>query len=235
MPTPSDRIILGYARAVADVRSRVVQFATASWNGMPDYRDADVDRMVRLVVPVVAAGQTRAASLTVAYLRALADAAGVALPGAVDASVTAYRGVPAVDVYRRPAVTLYTALSNGVSFTDAKAQGLTRLVSLASTDIQQARNRQAATSIAGSGFKSFSRVLSGTEDCELCTVAADRTYYRGDLMPIHPGCDCGVIPNGFGRAADPVDGARETAVHEHGEYGLTLAWAGEHFTGPDDF
>jgi hypothetical protein len=126
--------------------------------------------------------------LTVAYLQALATEAGVALPGAVDASVTAYRGVPAVDVYRRPAVTLYTALANGVSFTDAKAQGLTRLVSLASTDIQQARNRQAAASIASSGFKSFSRVLSGTEDCELCTVAADRTYYRGDLMPIHPGC-----------------------------------------------
>src|SRR5688572_27670743 len=114
MPTSSDRIILGYSRAVADVRKRVVQFASTSWNGMADYRDADVDRLVRLVVPVVAAGQTRAASLTVAYLRALADAAGVALPGTVDASVTAYRGVPAVDVYRRPAVTLYTALANGV-------------------------------------------------------------------------------------------------------------------------
>jgi hypothetical protein len=235
MPTRSDRIILGYAGAVADVRKRVVQFARTAWLGMPDYRDADVDRLVRLVTPVVLAGQTRAASLTVAYLQALATEAGVALPGAVDAAVTAYRGVPAVSVYRRPAVTVYTALANGVPFSEAKQQGLTRLLSLASTDIQQARNRQAAASIAGSGFTSYSRVLSGAEDCDLCTVAADRTYYRGDLMPIHPGCDCGVTPNGFGRASDPVESTREAVVHDHGEYGPTLAWAGDNFTTQDDF
>lgn len=202
---------------------------------MGDYRDADVDRLVRLVTPVVVAGQLRSASLTVAYLQALANEAGVAPPAAVDASVTAYRAVPAAVVYRRPAVTLYTALSNGVSFTDAKAQGLTRLVSLASTDIQQARNRQAAASIGGSGFSSFRRVLSGTENCELCATAASHRYNRGDLMPIHPGCDCGVTPDGFGQASEPDEAARETVVHEHGEYGPTLAWAGEHFTGPDDF
>src|SRR5690606_35578247 len=31
-----------------------------------------------------------------------------------------------------------------------------------------------------------------SENCALCVIASTQRYWLADLMPIHPGCDCGV-------------------------------------------
>lgn len=98
----------------------------------------------------------------------------------------------------------------------------------------------------------YRRVLTGRENCALCVVASTQRYYRGDLLPIHPGCDCDVQPLPPGLAVNQVidedlleqvhqitadrlgvsdrggrtpDYRKLLTVSEHGEYGPTLSWA----------
>jgi len=276
MPQPTvDAILTAYDRAVQDVRDRVVRFARTAWQSSPDVRDANVARLVRLLVPRVQAGQLQIANLTNAYIRQIATLDGVPVqPARVDRDeILGYRGVPASEVYRRPAVQTYTALAGGSTVTEALASGAARLLSIVSTDLQQARNRQARAGFARSGYEYTERTLTGRENCALCVIASTQRYHvaAGQLMPIHPGCDCG--QKGVKAATDPGQvinpqllqstqaavkakfghadtGARFLSAnpnpndlsdyldlivtHEHGELGPTLAWRGDHFTGPDD-
>ena len=225
-------------------------------------RDADVDRIVSRLVPVVQAGQRQVAQLTDAYISRVAVSVGVDWSAGLDLdAVVNYRGVPAVEVYRRPSVTAYMALNRGETYEVAVQRGLTRLMSITATDMQQAKNRAAASAIGRSGFQFFRRVLSGSENCALCAIASTQRYTRGDLLPIHPACDCGVavilsqrdpgqvidsatlelIHNEVERVTGAVDRAgrapdyRDLVVTNlHGELGPTLGWRDEHFTGPSD-
>lgn len=194
--------LLGYQAAVEQVRARLSRVADTVWAGLGSYRDADIDRLVRLVVPHVRAGQVQVANLTAAYFRAL----GAAAP--VDAAVvTGGRGVPAEDVYRRPGTTVYTELAQGKPVGDAIAAGGERLLSLVMTDLQMAKVRQAQRSLSSAGVAAFRRVLTGRENCALCVIASTQRYHRGDLLPIHPGCDCSVdtLPKGWDPDAQVID------------------------------
>jgi hypothetical protein len=158
---------------------------------------------------------------------------GVPYVSSVDRSVVAYRGVGAAEVYRRPAVTIYTALANGTAYNAALEEGTNRLLSIVSTDLQQARNRQASRSVQSSGFRFYRRVLSGKEDCDKCRIASTNRYRKADLMPIHPGCDCGVEPLvEFDPEPDPR--ADTVVTNMHGELGPTLGWAADNFTSAAD-
>jgi len=245
-------LLRAHQAAKAALRGRVERFARLSWVGTRSLRDADVDALVARLVPVVQAGQLQAARLQNQYIAQVAALSGVAARGRVDAAaITGYRGVPAVEVYRRPAVTVYTALAGGATFAAAKQRGLTRLLSIVNTDMQQASNRQASASMVGSGFQYFRRVLGGANPCDLCVIASTQRYTRGDLMPIHGGnCRCGVEPLPASEArsrvidralldatkerlnADPLD---LIATNEHGELGPMLSWRADNFVGPEDF
>lgn len=256
MPPPSRAALLaGHQAAVAQVRGRILAFSKVLWAGQPAYRDADVDRMVKLIVPRVQAGQLQVAALTAAYI---ARAAGIPPVPVVRAEVLNGRGVPADEVYRRPAVTVYRSLAGGASYSAAVQAGAARLASTAATDLQMAKVRQARNSMRSGGIDTYARVVSG-KTCALCYVAATQIYYKEDLSPIHPGCDCGVDPitadrpwdqgamdkqlqdthaavDDFLGVSDPgartPDYRKLVATREHGEFGPTLVRAGDHFDGP---
>lgn len=172
-----------YQAQVQKIRAEVHARVARAWTSLPDYRDRDIDRFVSTVVPLVQGGQIQVANLTAAYFEA----------GLVDRDlILAARGIPAGEVYRRPATTLYTALANGKSFTEAVTAGSHRLADLAMTDLEMAKVRQADASLRAAGAKSFRRTLTGLENCALCVIASTQRYRVGDLLPIHPGCDCGV-------------------------------------------
>jgi hypothetical protein len=106
--------------------------------------------------------------------------------------------------------------------------------------------------------------LAKTGSCGLCIVASDQVYHSSFLLPIHGNCNCTVLPiigeidpgnslnnltlgDFYGAAAafNSSPGLKastldsdlkrvKVAVHEHGEYGPVLTFAGQHFTGPDD-
>ncbi|HXH34334.1 MAG TPA: hypothetical protein VNJ54_07975 [Plantibacter sp.] len=271
MATP-EQIIVGYNDAVHTIRSRVEAYARTAWLTAGSWRDADIDRLVRMIVPRVQAGQVKTAQLTAAYLAALETVrTGEPVPAVMVSRelVTSTRGVPAQDVYRRPAVTMYTALAGGAQVKDAIEMGASRLASLVSTDHQLAKTSQARESLSGRGFEYMRRTLTGRENCALCAIASTQRYRVQNLMPIHPGCDCGVdtvsagsdpgqvldperlelihgaIDAEFGgtdRGARYLDGRNDRSdfldlitTAEHGEYGPTLTWRDQHFTGPSGF
>lgn len=247
-----------YMGAVTQVRERVLAFSSAFWDGLGSYRDADVERLIQVLVPRVQAGQIQVAQLTSAYL------AGVAGESAalVDTSeVTNGRGVDPAEVYRRPAVTVYSELAAGTPFTDAVAAGAVRLASLVGMDMQMSKVRQARRSLERSGAKFYRRVLTGNENCAMCVIASTQRYSTGDLMPIHPGCDCGVKPLRNGedapqtidvallesthehvadiagiadRSGRAPDYRKLIVTHDHGEQGPSLRWLSDKFTGPSE-
>ena len=245
-----------YSAHVHAVRTKITQFGEAYWDSMPNYRASAVEEMIDALVPRVTAGQLRIADLTRAYLARCAHELGwkLVVPPLDETDVLGARGVDPRAVYRRPAVDVYTALSDGKPVAQAVSEGRLRLTQLIGGDAQLAKVRASrqvlrAYQYAGAYYR---RVLTGRENCGLCVVASTQRYYKDDLLPIHPGCDCDVQPLPTGAAGQQViDEDRLEQVHKiaaerigvadrggrapdyrqlvrveaHGEYGPTLTWA----------
>lgn len=262
IPEAERRTIVSYQGNTLRVREAVERFLRDTWLNMESYRDADIDRMAARVVPVVLGAARQTGAMTSAFLAASATAAlGEPVRPRAAGAVAEVRGVPASEVYRRPGATVWTALKDGKPLSAAVDEGLQRLLSLADTDLQLAQTHASRNFLSGDRRSTgFQRVLTGSENCGLCTLASTQRYHKERLMPVHPGCDCSVRPL-YGDA-DPgqiISPARLEALHEaaaeqlgasdrsgrspdyrdivvrdHGEYGPTLAWRDQHFTGPAD-
>ncbi|MGA5489570.1 hypothetical protein ACPCK1_17660 [Streptomyces pseudogriseolus] len=251
-----------YDALSTSLRARVIQFVLDAFDSLGGHRDGDAAAFVEQVLPTVLAAQAQMGQITDAYLSAMiADMLGTAAAPAGVQLPEALRGVPADEVYTRPFVTTWTALAQGKAYTQAVAEGRTRLLSITETDMQLARTHAAQQSMQRGGAKFFRRRLTGTKNCALCTIASTQRYRVENLMPIHPGCDCKVEPlvgnrdpgqiideallreahdavakgtgqsDAGGRAPDYRD---VIITRQHGEYGPLLAVRRHEFTGPDD-
>ena len=245
-----------YDSQVHAIRQQITAFGQAYWDSLPHYRASAVEDMIQAITPRVTAGQLRIADLTRAYLAQCARELGwkVVLPPIDQDEIIRARGVDPRIVYRRPAVDVYTALAAGKPLPQAAAEGRLRLTQLIGGDMQLAKVHASRQSMRGYPAEGqfYRRVLTGRENCALCVVASTQRYYRDDLMPIHPGCDCGVQPLPPGQAVNQVidedlleqvhqitadrlgvsdrggrnpDYRKLLTVSEHGEYGPTLSWA----------
>lgn len=187
------------------------------------------------------------------------DSSNVDLPdlGAVTGGAIR-NGTPPEEVYIRPFKEVWEALANGTPFDIAVDYGANRLRQLVETDIQLTHTHTSRTLLSGrNDVVGFRRVPTGSFTCALCLVASTQRYRKLDLMPIHPGCDCRVAPiigdsdpgqvvdrefldeihkaieRQFGmsaRDARSIDYRKIPIVHEHGEFGPTLAVRGQNFT-----
>lgn len=245
-----------YDSQVHAIRQQITAFGQAYWDSLPHYRTSAGEDMIQAITPRVTAGQLRIADLTRAYLAQCARELGwkVALPPIDQDEIRGARGVDPRVVYRRPAVDVYTALAAGKPLPQAAAEGRLRLTQLIGGDMQLAKVHASRQSMRGYPEEGqfYRRVLTGRENCALCVVASTQRYYRGDLLPIHPGCDCDVQPLPPGLAVNQVidedlleqvhqitadrlgvsdrggrtpDYRKLLTVSEHGEYGPTLSWA----------
>lgn len=251
-----NRLAEAYDAQVHAIRTQITRFGESYWDSLPHYRTSAVEDMIEAITPRVTAGQLRTADLTRAYLAQCARELGwkVLLPPIDQDEIIDARGVDPRTVYRRPAVDVYTALAAGKPLPQAAAEGRLRLTQLIGGDMQLAKvhaSRQSMRAYPAAG-QYYRRVLTGRENCALCVVASTQRYRRGDLMPIHPGCDCGVQPLPPGLAVNQVidedlleqvhqitadrlgvsdrdgrtpDYRKLLTVSEHGEYGPTLSWA----------
>lgn len=251
-----NRLTEAYDSQVHAIRQQITAFGQAYWDSLPHYRASAVEDMIEAITPRVAAGQLRIADLTRAYLAQCARELGwkVVLPPIDQDEIRGARGVDPRIVYRRPAVDVYTALAAGKPLPQAAAEGRLRLTQLIGGDMQLAKVHASRQSMRGYPAEGqfYRRVLTGRENCALCVVASTQRYYRGDLLPIHPGCDCDVQPLPPGLAVNQVidedlleqvhqitadrlgvsdrggrtpDYRKLLTVSEHGEYGPTLSWA----------
>lgn len=272
----------GYNR----INTRLVRGAGALagnvFRQLGSWRDDDIARYLAIIGPQVDGLKQQAANLQAAYYQEVAKANGESFtpastrPSELTDEVLR-NGPSAQEVYRRPFVELYTALSSNQLLRTAVERGAVRAASIAETDIQLAsrqaglKQRQSNNNIVG-----YRRVLTGSENCALCAIASTQRYTRNNLKPIHPGCDCGEEPlygdfdpgqvidfegleslhealqgqlsvndrdarsAGIGKFVDYKDETRLAdftdiiVTREHGEYGPTLTWRNQQFTGPAD-
>lgn len=223
-------MIVGYQAAVAQVRARVLAYVERAWRGLGRYDRGDIERFVELILPQIAGGQVTTASLTDAYLAqlertVLGSAARTVGVDAASVLTEALRGVPAAEVYQRAGVTVWRSLADGVPYERAVERGLERALSMASTDLQLAKTHTARAVMApNEKIARYRRSLTGGRSCGLCVVSATKVYRKQDLQPIHPGCDCGVLPIFFDRdpglVVDPdlLDGVQARIEERFGAF-----------------
>lgn len=182
----------------------------------------------------------------------------------LDQTTGAYirNGVPPAEVYARPFVDVWTALGDlDLALEEAIQRGATRIEELVDTDLSLAHDWTVRDLIGQTRVVGYRRVLVGATNCALCIVASTQRYKSSQLKGIHPGCNCVVRPifgeddaphvlDGdllqqvhaeiglkFGvsdRAARKIDYRKILLTREHGEYGPTLTYSTDRFTGPDD-
>ncbi|WP_162795869.1 hypothetical protein [Nonomuraea lactucae] len=190
------------------------------------------------LVPLVREGQAQEVSLAVAMLRELSLLLTGAPTPDVDLSGLEGRqgGVSLDEVYARPFVWLWTDLKHGKSFEVALDNAADRLGKSVEADLQLA-SRNAANAVIDADRRviGFKRVLSERPNhCPLCVVASTNRYRKGGLLPIHPGCGCGVEPvyaegdwdddlnRQVAHAYAEAIRNQQIAVLDHGEYGPYL-------------
>lgn len=251
------------------ISSRLIRGTSArlqtAFTNLGNWRDEDFERLLPLVESTLAGAKLQAARLQIEFYRQMAELRGelynapTIRPDELSTQVIR-NGATTSEVYRRPFVDVYTALSNDKTVTEAIRAGQLRISSLASTDVQLARRNAGLTARNGNqNIVGYVRTLTGAENCALCYVASTQRYTRGELLPIHPGCDCGEMPiygdqdpgqvideirleatheaveQRFGvtdrGGRDPID-FRDIAIREHGEMGPMLTVADQNFTGP---
>ena len=256
----------GYLAITSRLVNNAGNIAANSFRNLGSWRDSDVQRYISGLMPALDGIKRQSASLTTSYYRAIAQNQDreFTVPAIAQTALTTEalrRGVGAEIVYQRPFVDLWTAIKKGAQLKDAIEAGAIRARSLASTEVQLAkRNVGLFSRNANSNIVGYIRTLTGTENCALCFVASTQRYTRGELMPIHPGCDCGELPLygnqdpgqvideerltavheavearfGFSDASGREIDYRAITIHEHGELGPILTVKGQHFTGPND-
>lgn len=267
MPSAVDRRIQEIlARALKGVRLHTLAAVQAAWRQLDMYYKVDTDAFAATVAPIIGGGQRATAALMETYLAAYAgqytnepvptvdlnDVTGAAVRG----------GTPPIAVYERAGKEVAKYLALGHPLDDAIEAGLRRAQNMAATDLQLAKTHTARGLFGRMpGVVGYRRVLTGAYSCGLCVVASTQRYHRANLMPIHPGCDCMVLPiigsHDPGQVLDEqtLDSAHQSirdqfgeidyggrapdyrkvlVTHEHGELGPVLGVRGQHFVGPGD-
>lgn len=192
-------ITAAYASQTESVRTRFLAVLGATWLGLGAWRTADMQRFLSTALPMVAGAQRLMGTLTDAYLSRVVGAltGSSSLPVGLPTSLVtgeALRGVPPAEVYQRPFVATWTALSNGQSLDSAVQQGAERLRSVAATDLQLAKTHSASAAMQRMQRVTGYRRVPDATACALCLIASTQRYHKADLLPIHPGCGCDVEP-----------------------------------------
>lgn len=200
-PLSTSAVVASYLALVAQARQNVLAALATQWAALSVYRDADATAFVAGAAPVVEAGQQHVSALTSAYLAHLygnltsGSRSPVGTPVARVTGAAVRGGTPPSEVYRRPFEQVWYQLSQGKPLDEAVEAGSQRLQVLATTDLQLAMTHTATAALdTMPHVVGYRRVLTGAENCGLCVVASTQRYHRGELMPIHPRCDCGVAP-----------------------------------------
>lgn len=224
-------LTLAHIEAQRRLRQAVVRGVEGIWRGLPGYDRPNVDEWLSRVLPVVAAGQRQSALLTDAYLARSLERAPIGLN--IERLSTVRGDTSPAEAYERPFITLWSSLSSGVAFTEAKSAALARAASMARWDVQATMRATAgAVQEADDGIFGFERVADASA-CAFCQEVDGAYVKSGDAMPLHNGCGCGLEPlTAPHRLAAKLPSG--VAVHQHGEMGPVLVSPDHDFTTESD-
>lgn len=122
----------------------------------------------------------------------------IEIPGGVELYMR--NGVTPLDVYQRPAEEYRYFKSTGVSDQEALEKAITRISTMAGTDLALTRRDESRRVFRNTpNVTGYRRVIhpERSQDgysCGLCVVASTRIYHTDKLMPIHDECNCDVLP-----------------------------------------
>jgi hypothetical protein len=195
--------------------------AGALFASLGSWRDGDIAGYVDQVKPVLSGAKAQVTKSTVAYYGAVSKISGqkfvAPVVSATEMTTAALRnGATTEMVYARPFVEMRTALAKGSTVKGAIEAGARRANQLAQTEVALAKRAVGAkTRKANTNIVGYARTLTGAENCAMCYVASTQRYHSGDLLPIHPGCDCGEMPlYGNQDPGQVIDQARLDGTHE---------------------
>lgn len=207
--------------------------AAAVWDGLPAYDRENVDQFLVTALPLLEGANVQSVALTEVYLAHVLGRQPLGVDAA--AVVAGIRdGAAPADVYSRPFVTVWSALSRGTPFDEAVRFGRERAQSAAAMDVQLAfRDTIARVGEADDRIMGFRRVANGGA-CAFCREVDGAQFRTETPMPLHNGCGCGVevveYTRGRRRELTPTSTPETVAVHEHGELGPVLADPAHDFT-----
>lgn len=244
----------GYAAAL----TFLIRQLTALWGGFDKWYDGDlVAAQAARSATLVESGQKAVRLQTDSYMKFVYQQFDdLEFPS--DDEIDAFndemldRMVNPLDEWNRPAEQFRYAKSTGVSDEEAAQIALVRVDELADMDMELAmRNRANKIFQATPKLTGYRRVLhpelaESKQSCGLCIAASTRIYKKGQLLPIHDHCHCGVMPVVGGEDPGHVfneedlkllyeaaggTGAQELSrvrykVNEHGELGPYLVEEG---------
>lgn len=242
------------------IAAQVLARAQRLWQGFDGYYDDQaVAEVAGRIAEAVRAGQLATAGVTDAYLaRVIATMVGERVGPVGVALDPDLRGVPLAEVHARPAEEYRYLISTGVPAETARGRAILRALLIADTDLTMGMREASRQIMDARHIDEYRRVIrperSRSGSCGLCAAASDRTYSRGDLMPVHDRCHCETLPivgtydPGRSLNADELDALYEAAgstgaadlkkvrvsVHRHGEVGPVLRERGQSFRSPAD-
>lgn len=225
------------AEAHIEAQRRLRDFAENAvgtiWARLPGYDEEHVEPFVKSVVPIVLAAQRQSVSVTDAFLARALGRSPLGVPREEASGAAVRAGTPPEHVYRRPFVTVWTALQAGTEWEAAVASGLARARSTAATDVQLSM-RQAAHLVGeqDDNIYGFAR-KANPGACKFCQTVDGAYVKSASAFPLHPHCGCGLEPltEPHPLAATLPDGV---AVREHGELGPVLTDPVHEFTSEVD-
>lgn len=201
MMTREAQIVDRVSRRFGDLKERRRNAADAEllalWASVNGVDDAALAAWLGVSVPVLSRWLDGNAAATGTYVDTSLEVLGYDGPvGPVLTDVpNAIRADGIEARMARPIVEARSRLADGFGYSEAMRRGSERLSSVVKTDMQLAFTKSAHSKMAGTdGRVYYERVPEGAQTCGLCLIAATRRYNRGDLMPIHAGCDCSVRP-----------------------------------------
>lgn len=203
MPTTEQRrrareTVREYQRRYGQLTDEIVRRVEAIWDETGGLTEADEERFVASVVPVMQGGQLATARLVSGYLQTLSSLlTGERRTVAVPADVVtgpALRGIDPEVEWRRPIVEARTAIARENPFDEAIRRGRYRARDLAQADVMLAQRASTVAALDGDPrVVGYRRVLTG-QSCVRCALASTQRYRTDQLMPIHQHCDCAVAP-----------------------------------------
>ncbi len=259
-----DQLVRQHVAVSSTIQTNLQAAVSGAWAVSGGLDDASLAQWLSLSLPLVQAAQLQMSAATEAYLSAtVAELSGrppqaIGTPEVLVVGPRIRRGVDPAEVYSRPVIEARSLVAAGIDRPEALRRAGTRAVSLAATDVQSAKLYTAQHFMTNaSGVVGYRRTLSGSHSCGLCVVASTRRYHRSELLPRHPGCDCGVVPivgdhdpgevlnrellesmhgavaetygpDAVKRAADTDAYSQLYKTYGHGEYGPTLVKPGDH-------
>ena len=120
------------------LRAQTVSAVKRIWQALPDYNEGVLDQWLSQVLPVVLAAQRQQVALTETYLARALDRPAIGVDVEQLIGAAARGGTSPEEVYRRPFITLWSALGDRVPWADAVGYGQARAASSAAMDVQMA-------------------------------------------------------------------------------------------------